>query len=314
MAIRGDGVNVQVVVAGELYTDLILSGFDFWPQPGQEAFAREFRREIGGGAAITACGLATLGTSTGFYGIAGRDAHDWVAGKLEEKRVDASMLAVDDSEPTAFTVAVTAPHDRAFFTYLGANKGFAAALIRAANAGVFGGARHVHLAWAPPWDIAASLFDAIHRCGCTVSVDAGWHEDWLADPRALPTLRSLDLFFPNETEAARMTGESAPEAMLRRFARAGVPCVALKLGAVGSALLRDDRFFRAPPLRVTPVDTTGAGDCFDAGFLHAWLRGESPEQILRIANICGALSTEQYGGIAGFPSRERLLRELENYT
>jgi sugar/nucleoside kinase (ribokinase family) len=305
-------MKLDAVVAGELYADLIMGGFDFWPQPGQEAFAREFQRELGGGAAITACGLATLGTATALFGIAGSDSRDWIGARLAGKGVDISLLMTDANEPTAFTVAVTAPHDRAFFTYLGANKGFPVALAQAAAAMLFAGARHLHLAYAPPWDTAAGLFDAIHRNGCTLSLDAGWHEDWLGDPRALETLRRVDVFFPNEAEAARMTGETEPARMLQRFADAGVPCVVLKLGEEGSAMLHQRAVLYASPRKVSPVDTTGAGDCFDAGFLHAWLRSEVPARCLAAGNICGALSTEDYGGIAGFPSRERLLKELDS--
>jgi sugar/nucleoside kinase (ribokinase family) len=304
-------MSVEVVVAGELYADLILSGFDSWPESGQEAFAREFRKEIGGGAAITACGLATLGTPAGIFGMVGSDHHEWIAGRMGGKGVDTSWLTVDADQPTGFTVAVTAPEDRTFFSYLGANKGFPAALARAAAARQFSGVRHLHLGYAPPWDDAAVLFDAIHRSRCTLSLDAGWHEGWLADGRALEGLRGVDIYFANEAEAARMTGEADPERMLRRFADADVPCVALKLGAQGSALLQGGKVWRGAPRAVTPVDTTGAGDCFDAGFLHAWLRGESPERCLRAGNICGALSTEAYGGIAGFPTREKLLEESE---
>jgi sugar/nucleoside kinase (ribokinase family) len=305
-------MNVDAVVAGELYADLIMGGFDFWPQPGQEAFAKEFRREIGGGAAITACGLATLGTSTALFGIAGSDSRQWIAERLVEKGVDTAMLGEDAGEPTAFTVAVTAAHDRAFFTYLGANQAFPAALARAAAAMHFAGARHLHLAYAPPWDTAAGLFDAIHRNGCTLSLDAGWHEDWLADAQALGMLRKVDVFFPNEAEAARMTGETEPARILRRFAEAGAPSVALKLGENGSALLHQGAVLHAGPRKVSPVDPTGAGDCFDAGFLHAWLRGEAPGRCLAAGNICGALSTQSYGGIAGFPTRECLMKELHS--
>jgi sugar/nucleoside kinase (ribokinase family) len=300
-------MKVDVVVAGELYADLIMSGFDAWPRPGEEAFARDFRREIGGGAAITACGLAILGTSAAIFGVAGSDQHAWMASRLSAKGVDTSMLAVDAKEPTAFTVAVTAPDERAFFTYLGANRNFPAALAKAR----FSGARHVHIAYAPPWDTAAALFDAIHRDGCTLSLDAGWHPDWLGDPRALEGLRGVDVFFPNETEAARMTGVHGDEAILRRFAGAGAPCVVLKLGERGSAMVRDGKLYRGAPLTVRPIDPTGAGDCFGAGFLHAWLRGEPPERCLQVGNICGALSTEALGGIEGFPTRERLLKELK---
>jgi sugar/nucleoside kinase (ribokinase family) len=98
--------------------------------------------------------------------------------------------------------------------------------------------------------------------------------------------------------------------MLQRFAGAGAPCVALKLGPEGSAILHKGAVLRAGPRKTTPVETTGAGDCFDAGFLYAWLRGETPARCLAAGNICGALSTQAYGGIAGFPSHERLMMEL----
>lgn len=297
------------LVAGEIYTDLILSGFDVWPQPGQEAFAREFRRELGGGAAITACGLATLGTGTGVFGVVGADHHEWIAARFRQSGVDISDLQIHPHEPTAFTVAVTAPEDRAFFTYLGANRGFPGALQQAAQTGRLSRARHVHLAFAPPWDTAADLFHAIRANGCTISLDSGWHEAWLADPRALAILHDIDLFFPNESEAARITGESDPQRILHRFHEAGIARVALKLGSQGAALLSQGEFFHAGPHPATTLDTTGAGDCFDAGFLHAWLVGETPQTCLRTANICGALSTEAYGGIAAFPSPERLRQE-----
>src|SRR5882724_8181235 len=160
---RDREISLDAIVAGELYADLILSGFDFWPQPGQEAFAKEFRREIGGGAAITACGLATLGTRTGLFGIVGGDHHAWIAGRLAEKGVDTSGLAADLLEPTGFTVAVTTPQDRAFLTYLGANVSFAELLACEASAGNLSPARHVHLAYAPAWRGASDLFASIHH-------------------------------------------------------------------------------------------------------------------------------------------------------
>ena len=300
----------DVVVAGELYTDLIMSGFDFWPQPGREAFAKEFHREIGGGAAITACGLAKLGTRAALLGLVGVDG-DWLLDHLQRSRVDTSQIQTNPAEPTAFTVAVTAPGDRAFLTYPGANRGFPAALAEAAAGKLLTGARHVHLAFAPELETASALFLAIRGNGCTLSLDVGWHEDWLADPRALDALRWIDIFFPNEIEAARLTGETDPEPCLKKLAAAGMKRVALKLGPRGAALLWDGKIlFDAPP-EVTPVDTTGAGDCFDAGLLHTWLKGASPEKLLRAGNICGACSTEAYGGISGFPSAARLGRELK---
>lgn len=303
--------RLDALVAGELYVDLILSGFDFWPEPGQEAYAKDFRRDIGGGAAITASGLATLGLNSGIFAVAGADHHDWMAARLIERGVDTSELLVDPVEPTAFTVAISAPEDRAFFTYVGSNRRFPRALADAARAADLARARHVHLAYAPSWDMADELFEDIHQSGCTLSLDAGWHEDWLTDPRAPDLLPLVDVFFPNEMEAARMTGVHDPKEMLRCFADAGLRCVALKLGARGSAALCGGELMFVPSIEVEPLDTTGAGDCFNAGFLYGWLNGETIENCLRIGNVCGGLSTEEYGGIAGFPAPGRLRRELE---
>lgn len=293
--------------------DLILSGFDFWPLPGQEAFARTFRKEIGGGAAITACGLGVLGERTGVCGAVGSDYGAWMAGRFRERGVETDYLEVHATEPTGLTVAITTPHDRAFLTYSGANRGFIESFCEEAGAGRID-ARHVHIAAAPDWNVTSDLIDHLHANGCTVSLDAGWHEPWLTDKRALPTLAKLDLFLPSEAEAARMTGEHDPRAMLRRFCEAGLRCVGLKLGEAGSALLcGGDVLFASAPI-VQPVDTTGAGDCFDAGFLHSWLRKDRPAAWLCAGNICGGLSCEAYGGLDGFPSPERLTREMELHS
>lgn len=300
----------KVLVAGELFVDLILSGFGCWPQPGQEAFAKEFRRDVGGGAAITASGLAKLGSSCGVVGIVGKDTGEWLVSRLISSGVDTGSIRFDPVEPTAFSVAVSTPYDRTFLTYPGANRSLQSLLMEAATAEQLYGVRHVHLAYAPDIEFAADLFDRFHAEGSTLSFDVGWHEDWLRHRNAFAVLKHVDIFFPNEVEAHCMTGEDDPAKILEAFSAAGLKRVTVKLGSRGAALLWDGEYFFVGSHPVTPLDTTGAGDCFDAGFLHAWMNGESPETCLRTANICGAISTEAYGGIAGFPGPERLKHEL----
>ena len=248
------------------------------------------------------------------FGFAGEDTGPWLVGCLEGCGVDASEIRFDAVEPTGFTVAATTPEDRAFLTYGGANRLLPTALAAATGNGWSLHARHVHLACSPVLDGFPDLVDAVHRAGSTVSLDVGWHEDWLRDARALAGVARLDIFFPNELESRAMTGETDPERALRRFAEAGAKAVALKLGPGGAALLWGGQILFAPGLPVNAVDATGAGDCFDAGFLHAFLAGAPPEVCLRTANICGALSTERYGGIAGFPSPERVESELKRQS
>ena len=300
----------DIVVAGELFVDLLMSDFDCWPEPGKEVFARTFHREVGGGAMITGCGMAKLGSRVGIFGVAGSDWHGWLTEQLERCGMETTRLRCDATASTAFTVIATGPTDRAFLTYNGANRLFESTFRQAVLNREFKRGRHIHLAYPVQLENAAALFDGIHRNGCTVSLDVGWREEWLSDSRSLEILRHVDIFFPNEVEAARLTGQTDPEKILGAFNDLGVPRVALKLGSRGAALAWDKKTYFVRPYSVSPVDTTGAGDCFNAGFLHGWLQNWAPDTCLRAANFCGALSTEAQGGVAGFPSSAQLLEEL----
>jgi ribokinase len=302
---------MDVLVAGELYTDLILSGFDSLPEPGKEVFASRFSREIGGGTAITASGLAKLGLRCGVYGLVGEDTGDWVKSRLEAEGVNATQVQFHPTEPTAVTVVVTSAHDRAFLSYQGANFAFEESLLGAVRSSGWIPPRHIHLAYAPLPGNAIELCERLHKKGSTISLDVGWREDWLSHPEVMPILQHVDIFFPNLSEGQKLTGKPSPTEILRYFQEAGVERVALKLGADGSGFCSRNSISFAKAPNVKPVDTTGAGDCFDAGFLQAWLSGKDPDTCLLQGNVCGALSTLAYGGIAGFPRPGDVKRELE---
>ncbi len=128
-------------------------------------------------------------------GIVGTDTGEWVIERLQANGVDTGRIRLDPREPTAFTVIATGPQDRAFLTYLGASREFPDTLMRAAKEGQFAGTRHVHLAYAPSFDSVGELVEEIHRNGCSVSLDAGWHEDWLSHSGAIHFLRNIRHFF-----------------------------------------------------------------------------------------------------------------------
>jgi sugar/nucleoside kinase (ribokinase family) len=300
----------DVITVGDVFIDLVMTGFPHWPQPGEEIEATQFRRDIGGGAVITACGLARLGCRTALIAAIGRDEGDWFKEQLTTQGVNARELRLHPFEPTALTVAVSSVQDRSYFTYSGANRLLPDLLRDPLVMRTLTQARHVHLAHAIAPARLGQLAEALHATGTTLSLDVGWQETWLRDPASLTALRNVDLFFPNEREAAALTGETEPAQMLRAFAAAGLTHVALKLGEHGAALGWEGTTKYTGPLHVTPVDTTGAGDCFDAGFLYGWLKGKKPEECLQLANACGALSTQKLGGLAGFPTQAELASRL----
>jgi len=305
-----DPAPLDVLVAGDLFLDLVLSGFESWPQPGEEAFAKKFHKEIGGGAAITACGLSKLGLHTGILGSIGEEDGRWMLDRLQARGVDTSLIRRTSSEPTAFTVSVSTALDRTFLTYRGANQQLPGILLGLSDIATNARVGHLHLAHAMNLDTVQDSFKAMVESGRTLSLDVGWHPEWFADPRAIAALADVDIFFPNEREGALVTGETDPQTMLRTFERMGMNRVALKLGSEGAALLWDGEILFQKPGIIEAVDTTGAGDCFDAGFLYAWLHGMEPNLCLRAGAACGEMSARTLGGIAGFPAKEELERIL----
>jgi ribokinase len=296
----------DVMTVGDVFVDIVMSGFAALPNLGEEVECKRLQYEAGGGAAITACGLAKLGCQTALLAVVGRNDSDWFRHRLMNCGVDLSHLRLHASEPTATTVSVSTNVDRAFLTYRGANKQLPELITESSFRQTMQQARQVHLASAIAPETLLAIANELHDAGTTLSVDVGWNEAWLRDEQSLRALKAVDVFFPNEREAALLTGQSNPEEILRVFANSGLQTVALKLGANGAALLHEGKHYFAAPHNIAAIDTTGAGDCFDAGFLFARRNDQAPAECLRVANICGALSTRALGGIAAFPTLEQL--------
>jgi len=226
--------------------------------------------------------------------------------RLHARGVDTTQIRQSSSEPTAFAVSVSTTLDRTFFTYGGANRELPGILRDLPAMVADSRVRHIHLAHAMDLEMAQTSFKAIANGWRSISLDVGWHPEWFADPRAIAALADVDIFFPNEREGPVITGETEPDQMLRAFDAMGLKRVALKLGAEGAALLWDGEIAFQKPGAIEPADTTGAGDCFDAGFIYAWLRGMDPKMCLLAGAACGEMSARALGGIAGFPSKEEL--------
>jgi sugar/nucleoside kinase (ribokinase family) len=299
-----------VLVVGEINPDVILQGYHAFPAAGKEVLVDDFVTTLGSASAVCAMGLARLGDPVSFVGKVGADPWGaYCADTMAAAGIDVSRVVRDPALKTGVTVSITSPRDRALVSFIGA-----IGALRAADVpdDALAGARHLHVSsyflqeGLRPG--CRSLFARARAAGLTTSLDPGFDpsERWEKD--LLETLDEVDLFFPNDVELRAITRTDAIPDALRRLAGGRTRTVA-KLGAQGCATLADDgRVLQAPSFSMEAVDTTGAGDSFNAGFLHAWLAERPLEECLRWGVACGSLSTRGLGGTARQPTAEEAER------
>ncbi len=293
-------------MAGSVYCDLIFHRLDGAPALGEEVRTDRFTMTVGGGGFITAVGLARLGMRTALRTYVGRDV--WGQFQLAAMRrdgVDVSQVRVHPTLGTAISVVFSTRGDRGFLTY----KGCAAAtgqLVRTWRGDLLRRARHVHFAgmW-PPFSAYRALLRRLREAGITTSVDIGWNPAVYRDPGFRDALGEATIFLPSWRDARWFTGRATPERAVKALSDL-VPVPVIKLGSAGAIGLDRGRPIRVRPPAVNTVETTGAGDAFNAGFIWAYLRGEPPARCLLAGNVCGALSTRAPGGTAAFPNLRAL--------
>jgi len=306
-------MTARVLVAGDANLDLVLRG-DVIPRFGQaEQLLDAADLVLGSSAGICAAGLARLGVDTAVVARVGADAFGVRTRELlAEAGVGTDAVVEVSGEPTGVSVILSAPGDRAILTLTGALAGLTADEVLAASAG----ATHVHVAsyFLVP-ELARELpgvLATLRARGLTTSLDTNWDpaEQWAG---VADCLSHLDVLLPNASEAlalARALGGSPADAVeaARALAARG-PVVVVKDGAAGGFAVAGDELVRAPGLVLDVVDTTGAGDSFDAGFLAAWLDGRPLVEAVRWAAVAGSLSTRGAGGTGGQATRAEVEAE-----
>jgi sugar/nucleoside kinase (ribokinase family) len=299
--------RIDLLTVGEAFQDLIFVGLPHLPRRGEELRTAAFVSTIGGGAVITATAASRLGMRTAIVSALSRDA----ATALRRDQVRVVNLR-RPREAHAVTVALSTKHDRSFVTFDGVNTRLEARL-PAALAGQR--ARHVHFAFAPRncgrW---VRIAERLRARGATTSWDFGWNPTLRAANGFDALVASADFIFVNEAEAAMYARRRRGDTALAYWGRTARNTI-LKLGPRGSRWIAatspathrcrpDD--IAAPATRVRAVDTTGAGDAFNGGFLFAWLGGATREECLRLGNFVGAQSTRVAGGVDALPTRPTL--------
>ncbi len=297
----------EISVVGELNADLILYGLPPALEPEREHLATDFAITLGSSSAIFAHNISLLGSRVGFTSCIGGDPlGKFCVDRLRESGVDVSGVKTLPGKTTGVTVILPFGKQRQILTYLGTTLDLQ---LEHLDLNHLRSASHFHLssffllrALRPR---IPDLFSQMKKAGLTTSLDTNDDPEdlWADDVKAV--LKNVDIFLPNEREASRLTGADNVREALDALSRL-VPIVVIKCGPEGAMARRGKDQFLAPPLSVRPVDTVGAGDSFNAGFLHKFMLRANVEDCLVYGNAVAALSTTRSGGTEAFRDRQHL--------
>jgi sugar/nucleoside kinase (ribokinase family) len=304
----------DVTIAGELNLDLILYGLPENLLPERELLADRMMLTLGSSSAIVAHNLAALGGRVGFQSRIGDDSFGQTAlDRLKQGNVDISNVRiVSGATTTGLTVILHHESWRNILTYAGT---IAELTWDDLDLDYLSDAKHFHLssyylqrALRPR---ITELFRYMKSKGLTVSLDTNDDPDDEWQGGLSEVLKHVDIFLPNEREACKAAGTENLEEAIHKLS-SFVPLVVVKLGRKGSLAQKGPERITSSSKEVVAVDTVGAGDSFDAGFLYEFVRGSDLATCLASGNLAGALSTTRPGGTEAFRDlshRESFLRE-----
>ena len=300
----------DVLVAGEINPDLILTG-DVEPSFGQvEKLVPSAELTIGSSSAIFACGAANLGLRAAFIGKCGDDVFGrFMLDEMKKRNVDIGNVLVIPGGSTGLSVILNRGADRAILTHLGLIPSFRAEEIPDS---LLGQSRHLHVASYFLQEALQpglpGLFERARSMGLTTSLDTNYDpsEKWEGFDQLLGM---TNVFLPNEREACSLAQAGSVESAAEKLSGL-VETLAIKLGAKGALGISKGQKASVASIPVQVVDTVGAGDSFDAGFIYGYLQGWTLEKSLRAGAICGGLSTRKAGGTSGQPTLNELVHEL----
>jgi sugar/nucleoside kinase (ribokinase family) len=283
----------DILVVGDYCLDFIFTGLPSMPELGQEIVSTGFI-QTPGGVCNNVIAMHRLGLKVGWLTNFGTDDYsNFILDRIRKEGLDEEYFMFHDQPLRNVTVSLSYPHERAFIAYYDPNPLVISEIINLPKAlgkaiyipGFFLG-REIDLA-----------IPVIKAKKLKLIMDGNTNETHsINEKRVKKILKSLDLFLCNAREARMLTGESELQNAIRILGDF-VPEVVIKNGAEGSLGLKGGDVSVVPAIKVNVLDTTGAGDCFDAGFLKIWLSGEPINKAMEWGNIVGGLSTTAPGGV-----------------
>jgi sugar/nucleoside kinase (ribokinase family) len=300
----GKLVTYDLLVVGRPSVDLMFAGLTQWPELGNDIEATGLG-VCAGTSFNTPAAANRIGLRVAYVAEIGTDVWSRIIhAEFEAEGLPTDFLVVEDRPLPAVSVALNLDGDRGFVSHWGGEGVDDALQARAQEVIARIDARHLHA----QLDDDPGLEQAAVERGMTVSLDSFDGASWASLRRLDELLRHADVLLANEAEARAMSGE---DDIGRALAALGehCACVVIRRGAAGAMGVAGGEVRSVPADEVEVVDTTGAGDCFNAGFLAGWL-GELPlEASLTLGVICGSGAVTDFGGYRGCP-RGAAFREI----
>ena len=306
----------DVTIAGELNLDLIMYGLPEQLLPERELLADRMMLTLGSSSAIVAHNLSALGSPVGFQSRIGDDPLGRISlERLQESGVDVSRVRiVQGTRTTGLTVILYHEQWRNILTYAGT---IAELQWDDLDLDYLSDSRHFHFSsyylQKSLQPRVAELFQYLKSKGLTISLDTNDDPENLWEGGLHDLLRHVDIFLPNEREACKAAGTEDLEDAIGKLSEL-VPLLVVKLGPKGALAQKGSERFTVESKVVVPVDTVGAGDSFDAGFLHEYVRGSDFPKCLASGNRAGALSTTRPGGTEAFRDAQHRQSFLQQRT
>lgn len=297
--------KLDIAIVGEINLDLILYGLPERMPTERELLASGFAITLGSSSAILAHNLAALGNQVGFVTKVGGDSFGGIATeRLRERGVDIARVA----QGAKSGVTIILPHEshRHILTYPGT---ISELRFEDIDLDYLASAGHFHMSslflQRELLPHVPELFRSMKSAGLTTSLDTNDDPEDRWDGNLSEILPHVDILLPNAREATKITRADNVEDAISRLSQT-VKTVVVKVGASGAVAIHDGRRFSAPAVPVKVVDPVGAGDSFDAGFLHQFLRGADLATCLAYGNLCGAFSATDCGGTEAFRDNLRM--------
>ena len=307
--------DFRVACLGNVLVDMLVKPVNRLPPPGGLLPVDSVEMAMGGCASNTAIALSRLGVPAALWGKLGRDTFGaYSLEMLRKDGVDTRSVIQDPNVSTSATlVLVDSMGQRSFLHSMAANDHIRFQDVPLRLLSSF---QHLHIGGYflfPALDgkPMARILQRARQEGVTTSLDTAWDLEGRWMKALKPCLPYLDYFMPSEREVRMLlprftTGQYRQAAA--EFLKMGCRTVIIKRGEKGSYLLNWDRVeLNIPAFRTKVVDTTGAGDCFCAGFIKGLSLGWELRDCLRLGNAAGACAVKALGATAGIKDFRQLL-------